>query len=61
MEAGNIVYWCQNCKDATEHEHKRSKFKGFAEMTQDGDQKKLLDNMLQEYYDLDCEDVIAGG
>lgn len=66
FEAGNIVYWCQKCKETTEHEHKRSKFKGFVhEEEAEGDGKKKnsnkLDMLLQEYYDLDCEDVIAGG
>jgi len=67
-EAGDIIYWCNKCKDSTEHEHKRTKFKGVAggpseEEPKDGDNKKssYLDNLLQEYYDLDCEDVIGGG
>ena len=30
MEAGDIMYWCQKCKEETEHEHKRRKFKGIA-------------------------------
>ncbi len=30
IEGGNIMYWCQKCKEETDHEHKRSKFKGIA-------------------------------
>ena len=68
---GEIIYWCKTCKDKTEHEHKRSKFKGIPGLTYDeneeageggeGKKSKYLDNLLQEYYDLDCEDLIGGG
>lgn len=57
---GNIIYWCKACKDSTEHEHKRSKYKGIVQDEEDQDKTKPFD-ALQEYYDLDCEDVIAGG
>jgi hypothetical protein len=28
IEAGNIVYWCNKCKESTDHEHTREKYKG---------------------------------
>lgn len=28
VESGDIVYWCAKCKEETEHEHKRTKYKG---------------------------------
>ena len=60
--AGDVVYWCKKCKDSTEHEHERERFKGFAGLPDsDKDKSKYLDSLLQEYYDLDCEDVIGGG
>ena len=68
IKAGNIVYWCQKCKESTYHEHKRSKFKGIPGITDesadadpDSAKQKYLDSLLQEYYDLDCEDIIGGG
>ena len=69
IEAGQITYWCQKCKEETEHEHKRHKFKGIPGLTgaeKEGESEnkegsKYLDNLLSEYYNLDCEDVIQGG
>ena len=29
-EAGDMVYWCNKCKESTDHEHKRSKLKQLA-------------------------------
>lgn len=74
-ETGEAIYWCKKCKEATEHEHLREKFKGMPGMGKDADEKKpegkagegentgtkYLDKLLQEYYDLDAEDVIGGG
>ena len=67
-ETGDAIYWCKNCKDSDDHEHQREKFRGLPGLVQqqDDDQhknegQKYLDSLLQEYYDLDCEDVIGGG
>jgi hypothetical protein len=62
IDEGDALYWCKKCNDETEHEHQREKFKGLPGLPET-DQKagKYLDNLLQEYYDLDCEDVIGGG
>mmetsp|Transcript_11976 Transcript_11976/g.20219 ORF Transcript_11976/g.20219 Transcript_11976/m.20219 type:complete len:258 (-) Transcript_11976:25-798(-) len=63
-ENGEALYWCQKCRDATDHPHSLEKFKG---MTEKGGEegnaegRKYLEDMLQEYYDLDCEDQIDGG
>jgi predicted amidophosphoribosyltransferase len=27
IKNGDAAYWCKNCKDSSEHEHKREKFK----------------------------------
>ena len=63
--AGDMVYWCNKCKESTEHEHKRSKLKTIAgaPREEDGDEtrKNKLDELLQSYYDLDYEDIIGGG
>jgi len=63
-EAGDAVYWCKKCKESTEHEHKREKYKGHVlpeDNTKANPKEKYLDNLLQEYYNLDCEDIIGGG
>ena len=64
--AGDMIYWCNKCKEATEHEHKRSKLKTVAGAPKEEDDEKAekqnqLDDLLQSYYDLDCEDIIGGG
>ena len=28
LDQGDAIYWCQKCKESTEHEHKREKYKG---------------------------------
>jgi hypothetical protein len=62
MAAGNILYWCNKCKESTEHQHTREKWKGLSGAPEPTEDKQAyLDNLLQEYYDLDCEDVIGGG
>jgi hypothetical protein len=66
---GDAIYWCKKCHDKTEHEHKREKLKGdagnpFAKPGKEGDKdesKKYLDNLFEEYHNLDYEDVIGGG
>ena len=58
------MYWCAKCKEETEHEHKRTKYKGLLYDEDPQKQEKgtnALDKLMQEYYDLDCEDVIGGG
>ena len=67
VDAGDVVYWCKKCNDETaghcaKHDCQRERFKGFAGLPEsDKNNSKYLDTLLQEYYDLDCEDVIAGG
>jgi len=29
-EAGDAMYWCKDCKDTTDHEHKRERVRGQA-------------------------------
>lgn len=62
VEQGDAVYWCKRCYETTEHEHKRTKLRHFSE-DQEGHEegRKLLDNLFQDYHDLDYEDVIGGG
>ena len=66
-KTGICTYWCKDCKNNTEHKYKRVKFKGFAGLKDEDDENEYeqknnyLDKLLQEYYDLDCEDVIGGG
>jgi hypothetical protein len=63
-EAGDAVYWCKKCKESTEHEHKRERYKGHAPTTEgekSSKKEKYLDSLLEEYYNLDCEDIIGGG
>ena len=62
VDKGDVVYWCKKCNDETDCGHQRERFKGFAGLPDsDKNNSKYLDSLLQEYYDLDCEDVIAGG
>ena len=62
FENGNIVYWCNKCKESTEHEHTREKYKGILGAPEPTEDKQAyLDKLLQEYYDLDCEDIIGDG
>lgn len=64
IDAGDAVYWCKKCKESTEHEHKREKYRGLVD-SENAEKDKIkggkLDSLLQEYYDLDCEDIIGGG
>lgn len=70
--AGEAIYWCKGCKETTEHEHKRERVRGQAgfpfdikSMDKDqmtDEQKQLyLDQLFDEYHQLDYEDVIADG
>lgn len=72
MEEGDAIYWCKKCNEKTDHPHKREKLKGgegnpFAAKAQAGnkddaqEKSKFLDNLFEEYHNLDYEDVIGGG
>ena len=69
MKKGDIVYWCKDCCSKTEHEHKREKLKGgmanpFSDTNEklnSKEKKQYLDNLFEEYHNLDFEDVIGGG
>jgi hypothetical protein len=37
IAAGDAIYWCQKCKENSEHEHKRSKFKGLLNNEEEGE------------------------
>jgi len=47
---GQAIYWCNKCKDSTEHEHKRTKLKDHFLAKEDGDEentgKRFLDEAL---------------
>ena len=70
--AGEAIYWCKRCKEETEHEHKRDRVHGSVgfpfnlsevdkdQMT-DEQKKQYLDQLFEEYHNLDYEDVIADG
>ena len=63
---GDAVYWCKKCYESTEHEHKRTKLKpGAKEANEDGEKnqetQRYLDNLFEDYHNLECEDVIGGG
>ena len=64
-EAGDAVYSCKKCKESGKDERKWEKYKGHAQAEEDGgksgQKQKYLDKLLEEYYELDCEDVIGGG
>jgi hypothetical protein len=71
---GDTVYFCLKCKKAGTHEHKLQKLKAVpgelaaeqlmkqdkAEMNEE-EKKSYLEGLLDEYYNLDFEDVIGGG
>jgi len=44
VESGDALYWCKKCKDSTEHEHKRVRFKGIPGLTQDDPAKAKDDD-----------------
>ena len=69
---GDIVYFCLKCKKNGQHEHKLEKLKGIPgdpsslknkdkdKMTEE-EKKQYLESLLEEYYNLDYEDIIGGG
>jgi len=69
LEDGDALYWCKKCNESTSHEHKRERLKGtegnpFAkpqEAATAEDKSRFLDNLFEEYHNLDYEDVIGGG
>lgn len=64
VEDGDAVYWCKKCYETTEHEHKRTKVKQQKEEADEigGEEtQKYLDNLFEDYHNLECEDVIGGG
>ena len=51
--AGDMIYWCNKCKESTEHEHKLSKLKNVAgsgagkeEEGENSEKKNQLDELL---------------
>lgn len=75
FDAGDVMYFCMKCKSADAHpEHKLEKLKVLpgenaasklmnkdkSKMTEE-EKKEYLDNLLDEYYNLEFEDVIGGG
>ena len=76
INSGDVLYFCLKCKKAEVHDHKVSKLKvvpGEAKLSEGGIQKKnqedmndeekkqYLEGILDQYYDLDYEDLIGGG
>ena len=62
---GETLYFCLKCKkDGGKHEHKLRTFKGLGGAEGEGEEEKkneFLEGLLDEYYNLDFEDVIGGG
>ena len=69
LEDGDALYWCKKCNENSSHEHKRERLKGtegnpFAKAPKEAtaeDKSRFLDNLFEEYHNLDYEDVIGGG
>lgn len=69
LNKGDTLYFCLKCKNAGDkHEHKLTKFKGILEEEEgeggageDSKKKEFLENLLDEYYTMDFEDLIGGG
>ena|SRR5438105_4373504 len=69
---GDVVYFCLKCKTKGTHEHKLEKLKGVPgdpinlknkdkdKMTEE-EKQQYLENLLDEYYNLEYEDIIGGG
>jgi predicted ATP-dependent serine protease len=75
FEKGDILYFCLKCKTADKHpEHKLEKLKVLPgetaaaklmkkdkeKMTEE-EKKEYLENLVDDYYNLEFEDVIGGG
>ena len=67
IESGDGRYWCKNCYETTEYEHKRIKLKPgmnekkSGEEEENGETRRFLDNLFDDYHKLECEDVIGSG
>jgi DNA-directed RNA polymerase subunit RPC12/RpoP len=71
FDSGDVLYFCLKCKTEKKHEHKLEKLKGIpGEVNLKGkdkdsmtetDKKAYLDALLEDYYNLEYEDVIGGG
>ncbi len=74
FQKGDTLYFCLKCKKSDQHEHKLSKLKAVpgeiaAEQLMNKDKgdmneeekKSYLETLLDDYYNLDFEDVIGGG
>jgi hypothetical protein len=65
IKAGDALYFCLKCKKEEKHEHKLKKLKNVPD--QDEEQKEgqgkdqYLESLLDDYYNLDFEDLIGGG
>ena len=59
------MYFCLKCKKESKHEHKLIKFKNIPELMEDEKYEEgkdmYLESILDEYYNLDFEDLIGGG
>lgn len=72
FDKGDIMYFCLKCKKEGVHEHKLEKLKGLPgdpanlkrkdkdKMTEE-EKKEYLENLLEDYYNLEYEDIIGGG
>lgn len=65
IKSGDALYFCLKCKKEDKHEHKLKKLKNRPEQDEENkegdDKEKYLESLLDEYYNLDFEDVIGGG
>jgi len=62
---GDILYFCLKCKEKGSHEHKLEKMKGLKTKDKgnmdEEDKENYLDQLMEDYYNLDYEDIIGGG
>jgi protein KRI1 len=63
FSAGEVLYFCLKCKKEDKHEHKLSKLKNAPGEVHGAEEEKkqYLESLLDEYYNLDFEDLIGGG
>ena len=65
LKEGDALLWCRKCHESTEHEHKRTKLKPPSDEQNTGEvaeeTQRYLDNLFEDYHNLDCEDVIGSG